>query len=52
MKIKLVKEKSIKGCIEEAGSIVEVGDLVAQSLIDNGDAEELTPKTKKQKAKD
>lgn len=50
MKIKLKNPKSIRGVLEKAGTIVEVGDLVGQSLIDSGDAEKSTPKTKKQDA--
>tara|TARA_R110002153_G_scaffold100761_2_gene236784 strand:- start:3263 stop:3451 length:189 start_codon:yes stop_codon:yes gene_type:complete len=39
MKIKLLKDKSIRGNITIAGSTVDVSDLVAVDLIDNGDAE-------------
>tara|TARA_R110000772_G_scaffold177793_1_gene289266 strand:+ start:240 stop:413 length:174 start_codon:yes stop_codon:yes gene_type:complete len=54
LKITLKRDKSIRGSWEKKGTIVEVGDLVAQVLIDNGDAikfreEEITPKIKKTK---
>lgn len=39
MKIKLLKDKSIRGNLTIAGSTVDVSDLVAIDLIDNGDAE-------------
>lgn len=57
MKITLKKNKSIRGSWEKEGTSVEVGDLVAQVLIENGDAikfqkEEITPKIKKPKVED
>lgn len=57
MKITLKKDKSIRGSWEKEGTSVEVGDLVAQVLIENGDAikfqkEEITPKIKKSKVED
>ena len=52
MKITLKVDKSIRGELTAAGATVDVGDLVAQSLIDNGDAEKFTPKPKKTKAED
>jgi len=38
VKITLKVEKSIRGQMTEAGTTVDVGDLVAQSLIDSGAA--------------
>jgi hypothetical protein len=52
VKVTLLKDKSIKGLLTEAGTIVDVGDLVGQSLIDNGDAEIVVAKPKKKKATD
>jgi hypothetical protein len=57
LKITLKKDKSIRGSWEKEGTSVEVGDLVAQVLIENGDAikfqkEEITPKIKKSKVED
>jgi hypothetical protein len=57
LKITLKKDKSIRGSWEKEGTSVEVGDLVAQVLIENGDAikfqkEEITPKIKKPKVED
>lgn len=52
MKVKLLKDKSIRGLLTEAETIVDVGDLVGQSLIDNGDAEIVVAKPKKKQAID
>ena len=43
-------EKSIRGQMTEAGTTVDVGDLVAQSLIDSGAAVKFGSKPKKTKA--
>lgn len=50
MQIKLKKAKSIRGVLEKAGTIVDVGDLTGQALIDSGDAESVAAKPKKKKA--
>lgn len=52
MKITLKVEKSIRGQLTEAGTTVDVGDLVAQSLIDNDEAVKFVSKPKKTKAED
>jgi len=39
VKIKLLNDKSIRGNLTKAGSTVDVGDLVAIVLIEDGDAE-------------
>lgn len=46
MKIKLLKDKSIRGELTEAGTVVVIGDLVGQELIVNGDAEAVIAKPK------
>jgi len=50
VQIKLKKAKSIRGVLEKAGTIVDVGDLTGQALIDSGDAESVAAKPKKKKA--
>ena len=52
MKVTLLKIKSIRGELTEAGTIVDVGDLVGQALIDHGDAEIFVDKPKKKKVAD
>lgn len=47
MKVKLLKDKSIRGELTEAGTTVDVGDLVGKKLIVNGDAEAVIAKPKK-----
>jgi len=46
MKIKLKKDKSIRGQVEKAGTVVDVSDGVAQWLIERGDAEAVLPDKK------
>lgn len=50
MKLTLLKDKSIRGQLTKAGTVVVVGDLVGQWLIDNGDAEIAVAKPKKKAA--
>jgi len=52
VKITLKVEKSIRGQLTEAGTTVDVGDLVAQSLIDSGAAVKFGSKPKKTKVED
>ena len=47
MKIKLKIDKFIRGILTEAGTTVDVGDLVGQSLIDEGAATKFSAKAKK-----
>ncbi len=52
MQIILKKAKSIRGMLQKAGTIVDVGDLTGQALIDSGDADSVAAKPKKKKATD
>jgi len=47
VKITLKINKFIRGILTEAGTTVNVGDLVGQSLIDNGSATKFSAKPKK-----
>jgi len=47
VKITLKTDKFIRGILTDAGTTVDVGDLVGQSLIDNGSATKFSAKPKK-----
>ena len=47
MKITLKIDKFIRGILTDAGTTVDVGDLVGQSLIDDGSATKFSVKPKK-----
>ena len=51
MKVKLIKDHSIRGKVESADTIVDIGEGVAQDLIERGIAQKpLKPKADKPKA--
>ena len=51
MKVKLIKDHSIRGTVESADTIVDIGEGVAQDLIERGIAQKPSkPKAEKPKA--